>query len=187
MQTEGGASLSDATPARRDSRTTAVLLGVASAVLLLDLVSKLVIVAVMPGRDPIELFGGFFTITYTRNPGAAFGIGTGLTWVFTAIAVAVIAFILRTARRLHSLAWAVCLGGIVGGALGNLIDRFFRSPGVFRGYVVDWIEWPNWPVFNLADAAIVGSVAGIVILTLLGFELDGTRHGWAARNDSSEE
>jgi signal peptidase II len=79
--------------------------------------------------------------------------------------------------------WAICLGGLLGGAIGNLIDRIFRAPGFFRGHVVDWIEWPQWPVFNLADAAIVGSVTGIVVLSVLGFELDGRRQGWAARHD----
>jgi signal peptidase II len=180
MQAEGGASLSDAdVPPHR--RTTALLLGVATAVILLDLASKTVIVAVMPTHGPIELLGGLVTITYTRNSGAAFSIGTNATWIFTAVAAVVTVVILRTARRLNSWAWAVCLGGLLGGALGNLLDRLFRSPGFFRGHVVDWIEWPNFPVFNLADAAIVCSVIGIVALSLLGFELDGRRQGWAAR------
>ena len=181
MQTEGGASLSDADHTPRARRTTALLLGVAAVVVLLDLATKVWIVHEWP-FDPIELFGGWITITHVRNPGAAFSIGTGTTWIFTAVAAVVVVVILRTARRLRSMAWAICLGGLLGGALGNLIDRVFRSPGPFRGYVVDWIEWPNFPVFNLADSAIVCSVIGIVLLTLLGFEMDGSRHGWAARN-----
>ena len=160
MQTEGRASLTDAEPTRRASRTSALLLLVAAFVVVVDLVSKIIIVARMPGRDPIELLGGFLTITYTRNPGAAFSIGTENTWAFTVIAIVVTVVILRTARRVRSLGWAICLGGLLGGAIGNLIDRVFRSPGTFRGYVVDWIQWPHWPVFNLADAAIVGFGGG---------------------------
>lgn len=182
MQAEGGAPLSDADVAPRHRHTTALLLGVAAVVLVLDLVSKTVIVATMPGRPSIRLLGGFLTITYTRNPGAAFSIGTGTTWIFTAVAVTTTVVILRTARNLRSLAWAVCLGGLLGGAIGNLLDRIFREPGLFRGHVIDWIQWPHYPVFNLADAAIVGSVIGIVALSLLGFEYDGRRHGWAARH-----
>ncbi len=182
VQAEGGASLSDAEPTRSTRRTTALLLGVALTVVLLDAATKSVIVAVMPQKGPIELLGGLVTITYTRNPGAAFSIGTGATWIFTAVAALVTLVILRSARRLRSLPWAICLGGLLGGAIGNLIDRIFRAPGLFRGHVVDWIEWPHWPVFNLADAAIVGSVTGIVVLSLLGYELDGRRQGWAARN-----
>ncbi len=186
MQAEGGASLSDAEPNSSTRRTTALLLGVAVTVVLLDAVTKSIIVAVMPGHAPIELLGGLVTITYTRNPGAAFSIGTGATWIFTGVAAVVTIVILRTARRLRSVPWAICLGGLLGGAIGNLIDRIFRAPGFFRGHVVDWIEWPQWPVFNLADAAIVGSVTGIVVLSVLGFELDGRRQGWAARHDAAE-
>jgi signal peptidase II len=87
-----------------------------------------------------------------------------MTVVFTAVAVVVIVAILRMARRLYSLPWAIALGGLLGGALGNLTDRIFRSPGVFRGHVVDFIELPNWPVFNVADSAIVG--AGILMFAL---------------------
>lgn len=184
MQTAGGASLSDATPPDppgRVNRPTLLLLGVAALVVLLDQLTKALIVAQMPGRQPIELLGGLVTITYTRNPGAAFSLGTGTTWVFTAVAVVVVVVILRTARRLRSIAWALCLGGLLGGALGNLVDRVFRSPGRFRGHVVDWIQWPHYPVFNIADSFVVCSVIGIVALSLLGYEIDGRRTGWAAR------
>ncbi len=180
MQAEGGASLSDA-EARLAGRTTGWLWAVACTVVALDVASKVWIVAVMADRAPIRLLGGFTTITYVRNPGAAFSIGTGATWIFTGVAIVVVVVIVRSSRRLRSIPWAICLGGLLGGAVGNLVDRIFRSPGVFRGYVIDWIQWPNYPVFNLADAAIVGSVSGIVALSLLGYELDGSRHGWAAR------
>jgi signal peptidase II len=82
--------------------------------------------------------------------------------------------IARTSRRLGSLGWAVALGGLLGGALGNLVDRLFRQPGPGRGYVVDWIALPNFPVFNVADMCIVGSATLMVILSLRGIEYDGS-------------
>ncbi len=109
----------------------------------------------MSHRAPVRLLGGLLTLRELRNSGAAFSIGTSMTAVFTLIAVVVIVSILRTARRLRSLAWAVTLGLLLGGATGNLGDRLFRSPGPLRGHVVDWIELPHWPVFNVADSAIV--------------------------------
>jgi signal peptidase II len=100
-----------------------------------------------------------------------------MTIVFTLIAVGVIFFILRTSRRLRSLPWAVTLGLLLGGATGNLTDRLLRSPGLFRGDVVDWIQLPHWPVFNVADSAIVCGGALAVLLAARGIRLDGTRDG----------
>jgi signal peptidase II len=123
------------------------------------------------------LLDGFLTVLLLRNSGAAFSIGTSMTIVFTAIAVAVIVYILRAARKLRSLPWAITLGLLLGGATGNLADRIFRSPGLFRGDVVDWIELPHWPVFNLADSAIVCGGVLAVLLALRGVRLDGSREG----------
>jgi signal peptidase II len=150
---------------------------VAVAVIALDQLSKLVIVANLSDRAPIRLLGGLLTITYTRNPGAAFSLGTGFTLIFTAVAVAVVVVIIRSARRLYSVGWAVALGGLLGGAVGNLTDRLLRAPGPGRGHVVDWIQLPHFAVFNLADSAITCSAVGMVLLTLLGREMDGGRHG----------
>ena len=112
----------------------------------------------------------------TRNPGAAFSVGTGETAVFTVIAFGVIVYIARTARRLYSLGWAIALGLLLGGAMGNLSDRIFRAPGLFRGDVVDWIAVTRfYPIFNLADSAIVCGGILTVILAMRGQHLDGTR------------
>jgi signal peptidase II len=156
-------------------RRVGLLLGVAMFVLAVDIISKAIVVAKMADHPPIRLLGGFFTIVLTRNGGAAFSIGTSMTLVFTVIAVGVIVYILRTARNLRSIGWAITLGLLLGGAMGNLTDRIFRAPGLFRGEVVDWIEWPHWPVFNLADSAIVCAWVLVVLLALLGIRLDGTR------------
>jgi signal peptidase II len=131
----------------------------------------------LSNRPPIRLLGGFLTLVVSRNPGAAFSIGPSLTVVFTAIAVGVIVFILRTSRRIRSLPWAVSLGLLLGGASGNLIDRLLRSPGPLRGHVVDWIMLPHWPVFNLADSSIVCGGALAVLLAMRGVRIDGSKLG----------
>ena len=145
--------------------------------LALDVVTKIVVVHTLAHHAPIRLLGGFLTLQMLRNSGAAFSIGTSMTIVFTVIAVAVIVYILRAARKLRSLPWAITLGLLLGGATGNLSDRIFRSPGVFRGDVVDWIELPHWPVFNLADSAIVCGGVIAVLLAVMGLRMDGTRDG----------
>jgi signal peptidase II len=162
------------------SSTLGILLAVAFGVIVLDQLTKHWIVSsILPrmisGEGPIELLGGFVTITYTENTGAAFSMGTGMTWVFTLIAVVVAVVILRSSRRLGSIWWAVALGGLLGGALGNLVDRLTREPGFGRGYVVDWIQLPHFAVFNLADSAIVCSAILMVALSLFGVEFSVVR------------
>ncbi|MGH3158021.1 MAG: signal peptidase II [Streptosporangiaceae bacterium] len=151
------------------------LVGVAAFVLTADAVSKAIVVSRLSGHAPIRLLGGLLTLRLLRNSGAAFSIGTSMTIVFTVIAVGVIVFILRTARKLRSMRWAITLGLLLGGATGNLADRLFRSPAPLRGSVVDWIELPHWPVFNLADSAIVCGGVLAVLLAVLGLRMDGTR------------
>jgi len=151
------------------------VLGGASVVLAVDAVTKAVAVAKLEGRDPVHVIDGALELTFTRNPGAAFSIGVGATVIFSLVAAAVAVLLVRTAARLRSLPWAVALSLLLGGALGNLADRLFRSPGPLRGHVVDWIRLPHWPVFNIADAAItVGAVLAVVV-SLRGHHLDGTR------------
>ena len=181
MQAEGRAPLTDGLHPEEPpdgatrKRRVGLFVVVAVAVFLADQLSKVFVVAWMPDRLPIRLLGGLLTVTYTRNPGAAFSVGTGFTFLFTAVAVGVIFVLIRVAPRLYSVGWAVALGALLGGALGNLTDRMLRAPGPGRGYVVDWIQLPHWPVFNLADSAIVCAAGGLVLLTFLGRELDGRR------------
>ena len=126
------------------------------------------------GEVPIMLAGSWLQLIYTENTGAAFSLGTGVTWIFSLIAIIVVIVIIRTATRLGSMWWAVALGGLLGGAIGNLIDRLTRAPGVGRGYVVDFIQLPYWPVFNVADMCVVGSAILMVALTLFGVNYKGT-------------
>jgi signal peptidase II len=153
-----------------------ILFVIAAAVLALDIASKAIVVATLSDRAPVRLLGGLLTLRESRNSGAAFSIGTSMTVVFTLIAVGVIVFIVRTSRRIYSLPWAVALGLLLGGAMGNLGDRIFRSPGPFRGWVVDWIELPHWPVFNLADSAIVCGGVLMVLIAARGYRIDGRLH-----------
>jgi signal peptidase II len=171
------AGFAAARPPLAGRRRIGVLLAVAVAVLAADIVSKTIVVASLSGRPPIRLLGGFLTLIVSRNPGAAFSIGPSLTIAFTAIAVGVIVFILRTSRRIRSLPWALSLGLLLGGATGNLTDRLLRSPGPLRGHVVDWIMLPHWPVFNLADSSIVCGGVLAVLLAMRGLHIDGSRAG----------
>ncbi|MEV8093998.1 signal peptidase II [Streptomyces sp. TLI_235] len=157
-------------------RRIGVLLAVALLAYLIDLGSKLLVVARLEGHRPIQVIGDVMTFQVIRNPGAAFGMGQAMTVVFTAIAAAVIVVIWRIARRLYSLPWAIALGLLLGGALGNLTDRLFRSPGVFRGHVVDFISVQHFAVFNLADSAIVCGGILVVLLSFRGSNPDGTTH-----------
>ncbi|MES9540273.1 signal peptidase II [Actinomadura sp. NPDC000600] len=152
-----------------------MLVAVALAALAADIVSKTIVVATLQDRAPVRLLGGLLTLRETRNSGAAFSIGTGYTFVFTLIACGVVVAILRTARNLRSVPWAICLGLLLGGAIGNLIDRLLRAPAPLKGHVVDWIQLPHWPVFNLADSAIVCGGVLAVLLAARGLQVDGTR------------
>jgi len=162
-----------------------ILFAIAAGVLALDIVSKAIVVATLSGHPPIRLLGGLLTLRESRNSGAAFSIGTSMTVVFTLIAVGVIVFILRASRRINSLPWAVALGLLLGGAMGNLTDRIFRSPGPFRGWVVDWIELPHWPVFNLADSSIVCGGVIMVLIAARGQRLDGSAPAAGPRSGQS--
>ncbi len=160
-------------------RRSLIVLGcVAAMVVILDQLTKHWVVATIQprmesGEGPFILLGGFLKLTYTENTGAAFSMGTGYTWIFSIIAVVVAVVILRSSRRRGSTAWAVALGGLLGGLLGNLIDRITRPPGPGLGYVVDWIQFPNFAVFNVADAFITCSAVLMVLLALRGIDFSG--------------
>ena len=146
---------------------------VAVLVLALDQFTKWLAVTCLEGRASVEVIGPALKLTFVRNPGAAFSLGGGYTIIFSLLAAAVAVVIVTTARSLSSVAWAIALGGLLGGALGNLLDRIFREPGFLRGHVVDFIQLPYWPIFNVADMAVVCSAGLIVILTIRGVPLRG--------------
>ena len=159
----------------RTRRRVLLLAAVALLVLAFDVVTKVLVVAELEGRRSLELLGGQLLIRVSRNPGAAFSFAEGATLLFTTIAIIVIIVIVRVARRLGSRGWAVSLGLLLGGATGNLVDRLLRSPGPGRGAVVDFIDFQVWPSFNVADSGIVVGALLIVLLSLRGIEVDGSR------------
>jgi signal peptidase II len=153
---------------------------IAVLVLAADITTKTLAVAELEGRDPLALFGGLVWLNVVRNPGAAWSMATGYTWILSLIAITVVIVLIRVARRLRSTGWAVALGLVLGGALGNLMDRIFRAPGPLRGHVVDMVsivrpDGSFFPVFNAADSAVCCGGILLVLLALTGRELDGTR------------
>ncbi|WP_232662183.1 signal peptidase II [Pseudonocardia sp. TRM90224] len=169
-----------APPAAPTASRVLLLAVIAALVLAADVITKIVAVAQLEGREPVAVLGGAVYLQLIRNPGAAFSLATGYTWVLSIVAVAVVVVIIRVARRLRSTGWAVALGLVLGGALGNLSDRVFRAPGPFQGHVVDMVslfapDGRAWPVFNLADSSIVSGGVLLVLMALLGRELDGSR------------
>lgn len=149
--------------------------GTAVALFAADLATKTWIAQTYGDGHITAVIPGVLDIEESRNAGAAFGLATGGTIVFTFVAVVVAVTIVRVSRRLRSRAWAIALGLLLGGAVGNLGDRIFRSPGALRGHVIDWIYLHHWPVFNLADSGVV--VGGILaaLLAVQGLRIDGTR------------
>ena len=161
-QAGGGAGRLTAGRPSLPRRLAFTLYGVAAAVYVLDRVTKLLAERSLRGGDPIEIIPGVFQLRYTTNPGGAFGLFGGLTWLFVATSLVVVAVVLFASRNLPGRPAAVGLGLVLGGALGNLTDRLVRGPG-FSGEVVDFLDFHVWPVFNVADSAIV---IGAVILLL---------------------
>ncbi|OZD61156.1 signal peptidase II [Rhodococcus sp. 05-340-1] len=154
---------------------TRLLVAIAAVILLFDLVTKIVVVHYVKPGNPISIVGDVVTLRLVRNPGAAFSMATGMTWLLTVVAVAVVIGVIKIGRTLRSPWWALGLGLVLGGALGNLIDRFFRAPGPFQGHVVDFVSVGWWPVFNVADSSIVCGAILLVVLSLFGFEPNGER------------
>ena len=158
-------------------RRRVLLAMIALTVLVLDVVTKVLVVAELEGQRVVELLGGELYLSVSRNTGAAFSFGQGATLLFTGVAVVVVVVILRISGRVRSAGWALSLGLLLGGASGNLVDRLLRSPGPGRGGVVDWIALGWFPSFNVADSGIVVGGMLAVLLSFRGIELDGREHG----------
>ena len=181
--------VTDAAQSTPRRRRIGILLTVAAVVYALDVVTKFLVVSKLTPGDPVHVIGTFLQFDYTRNSGAAFSIGWGYTAIFSLIAIGVIVVILRLARRLYSAPWALALGLLLGGAIGNLTDRIARAPGPFRGWVVDFIQFPHFAIFNLADSAITCGGVLMVLLAFRGLHPDGTdeRAEYAANRAAEAE
>lgn len=159
-------------------RRVAVLIVVAVLALALDVLTKYLVVAHLEGGPTVTVLRGVLYLDVFRNSGAAFSTATGLTWVLSLVAVAVVVAIIWMAPRLRSVGWAIGVGLVLAGALGNLMDRIFRAPGPLRGHVVDFIsvfkpDGGAFAIFNLADSSITVGAVLIVLLALLGKDYDG--------------
>ena len=149
----------------RQSTKLARLYSLALLIWSIDFLTKNWAVQNLTGASK-EVIGTFLQVTLHKNPGAAFSFATGFTIIFTSISIAVLLFILLFSPRIVSAWWAVVAGLVLGGVLGNLSDRIFLEPSFLYGHVIDWIELPNWPIFNIADSAIVVSSFIAFVLTV---------------------
>jgi len=156
-----------------------VFVAVAVTGVVLDVVTKIIAVDRLEPLVPVRLLGGLLTLRLIRNPGAAFSSGESFTSVFAIAAAAVLVFVVvRLAPRIGHLGWAVALGLLSAGVAGNLADRLFRAPGVLRGHVVDFLQLPHWPIFNVADMCITAAAGMVVVLSMLkNVGIDGRRPG----------
>ena len=146
-------------------RSAAVLFTVAGLTWMLDRLTKAWVERSLAGRPPIALISGVLDLRFTTNSGGAFSLGRSAPWIFVGASILVSGAIVATAFRHTNVGASIALGLILGGALGNLTDRMLRGPR-FTGHVIDFVDFHVWPVFNLADSAIV---VGAVLLAFTAF------------------
>ena len=181
MQAARGASLNsgddDTQPEGTEPppRRLKAFLLVAAVVYLVDQVTKTMAVRMLENEASVTVIPGVLDLRFLRNPGAAFGLATDLTWLLSLAAIAVAVAVVIMARRVRDRIWAVGLGLLFAGAVGNLTDRIFREPAVLRGHVVDFLELPHWPVFNVADMALTSACVLIALQSFRGISVDGAR------------
>ena len=193
MQAARGASLNhsdpvDHDPARRRADARLVFAAIAVLAYAADLGSKQwALSALADGDEP--LIGDWFTLHLTFNPGAAFSTGTAYTGALSVLSIIAVCVVLWVSRRLGSKLWAVALGMLLAGVAGNLTDRLFRDPGPMRGHVVDFLRFPHWPIFNVADVCINVAAVLIVVQALRGIGVDGRRvtEGEKATGDQTSD
>lgn len=166
--------------ARAPLRTPAasiVIALLAMTVLAADQFTKFLSIEFLPPEQSVPIVGDLLVFYLVRNPGAAFSLGESVTWIFTIALAAVAVTIVVLTRRIRSRAWAVVLGLLLGGVLGNLTDRLFREPGFPVGHVVDFIStpWMMPAIYNVADIFIVTTMIAVAVLVLVGLRFDGTR------------
>ena len=181
-------SLSDIGPnERRRLRLLVALIAVAG--LTADLVTKIIAVTHLEPLASVRLLGGLLTLRLIRNPGAAFSQGQRFTYVFAIAGVIVLAFvIIKLVPRIGHPAWAVAIGLLCAGVAGNLTDRLFRPPGPLRGHVIDFLELPHWPIFNVADMCITAAAIMIMFLSVIkGISITGQRHGRGGRGETGDD
>lgn len=185
MQDEAGTPLTSThrtdprpAPANADGRSRLFVLLALTALCALaaDQATKALALRSLTPGVPQPLIGEWIQLHLIRNSGAAFSLGSRATWVLTALSVVIIVVVSVNARRVASRPWAFTFGLLLGGAVGNLVDRVFREPGPFRGHVVDFIDYFGLFIGNVADIAIVVAAAVVVLLTWRGLPATLPRH-----------
>lgn len=178
LQAEVGASLISSSPVTRPAlpaRTTALVAALAPAVWAADQASKQWALGAFREGEAVPFLGRALQFTLVFNPGAAFSMGTGVTPLITGVMVLMAVAIVIAALRVRSRWWGVALGFLLGGALGNLTDRFLRPPAFAHGHVVDFLMFPHFPVFNVADSFITTAAVMVMIAALKDIPFDGRR------------
>lgn len=180
--------MSDRRPLRQ-AAAGIIIASLAVLVLAADQFAKLLAIAQLPPEQPVPIIGDFLIFYLVRNPGAAFSLGEGVTWIFTIAMAAVAVAIVVIARRIRSRIWAVVLGLLLGGVLGNLTDRLFREPGFAVGHVIDYIStpWMMPAIYNVADIFIVTMMISVALLVLVGLRFDGTRERRSSAESRAED
>ncbi|MCO8277341.1 signal peptidase II [Actinoplanes sp. TRM 88003] len=176
---------------RLSGRAVAVLGVTAVVAVVIDQWTKWLSTENLDEGNPVRVLGGLIYLSLLRNSGAAFSLGSDYTWVFPVITLVVIGWIAYMATRLRSLPWGLALGLVLGGALGNLIDRLFRAPGFLHGHVVDMVSLfgpyaEYFAVFNVADSCLSVGVVLAVLLELTGRQRDGTRISVRKKKDDQK-
>lgn len=153
-----------------------LLFGVVGLLVLgLDQLTKALALHYLVPGEPVNVIGTLLKFNLIRNPGAAFSLGSNFTPVISTIQIVVAVGVVWLSRRLGSVGWAIAFGFLFGGAVGNITDRIFREPSPFHGHVVDFLQTPHWAIFNVADMAVTSAAILLVIQTLRGIKLDGSK------------
>lgn len=181
MQAARGASLTgDAGPTGPTGPTAStgaaryrLVLGIGVLALLLDQGTKVLALDRLDRGDPVEVLGSLLRLNLTSNAGAAFSTGTSLTPYISIFGCVALVVVLVVSRRVATPLWAIAMGLLLAGIAGNLFDRFFREPGPLRGHVIDFLELPNWPIFNVADVCINVAAGLIILQSVRGVPLAG--------------
>lgn len=178
QRSEETAAVCESTPAvtgRTPRRALGIALAVAGVVLALDQGTKALAVAHLQQGDRVPLVGDLLSLTLIYNPGAAFSLGSGTTWVFAVVGVLAAAATVVLAARLRGARWGIALGLLLGGAVGNLVDRLVNPPSFGQGHVTDFIAYGGLFVGNVADVFVVVSVGLLCVLLLATGQHTGMR------------
>ncbi|OJU47133.1 MAG: signal peptidase II [Microbacterium sp. 69-7] len=160
------APLSSAGPLSPHVRPRLLLLAcaVAAGAVLIDQGTKALALAELSEQDRIPLLGDWLGLQLAFNPGTVMSLGSGSTWLLTLIAAAATVALLIAATRARTAGWAVVIGLLWGGAVGNLLDRLFAPPGFGRGHVTDFLAYGNLFIGNLADVILgIGVALGLLL------------------------